>query len=208
MHCHSTIQFRILINSKCFLGRVFNTVHTVFCLEVLYLLRKLPESEEIRILYEKYELSANDVIGFKEKGFTFRDMDKGGLYAYISGKPLGDILKLRKYDCWMMVEKKLNLTPNLIYEKTLRYRAECAKRWWGMDAEEVYDLMKEGYPRHSIKLAWILSNHSSMKTQDILREKNRTISWKAWAENRLGIKPSDFTEWITKYLNPSMPRKS
>lgn len=172
------------------------------------MLKQLPENEEIRILQVKYGLSPQDIKRFKSEGSTFRDMDKGGLYAYISNRPLEQVLQLRKYYPWMMIEKKLGLTPDIIHDKTLRYRSECAERWWNMDAKKVYHLMDEGYPRHSIKLAWILSLHSSMKVEDILKSKDRTISWKAWADKNLGINPDDFTGWIQQYLNPSMPRKN
>ena len=53
----------------------------------------LPEEEQYRLLWEKYGLSEEKARALKGKGFSYYDLDKGSMYAYVAQKPLEDVLE-------------------------------------------------------------------------------------------------------------------
>ena len=44
----------------------------------------LPEEEQYRLLWEKYGLSEDKARALKGKGFSYYDLDKGSMYAYVA----------------------------------------------------------------------------------------------------------------------------
>ena len=56
----------------------------------------LPEEEQYRLLWEKYGLSEEKARALKGKGFSYYDLDKGSMYAYVAQKPLEEVLELRR----------------------------------------------------------------------------------------------------------------
>ena len=86
----------------------------------------LPEEEQYRLLWEKYGLSEEKARALKGKGFSYYDLDKGSMYAYVAQKPLEEVLELRRENPWMKVELLLNITPQLLHDRDLLRKAECA----------------------------------------------------------------------------------
>ena len=128
----------------------------------------LPEEEQYRLLWEKYGLSEEKARALKGKGFSYYDLDKGSMYAYVAQKPLEDVLELRRENPWMKVELLLDITPQLLHDRDLLRKAECAEKWWGIKADLVYRKFMEGYPIHYIRMAYIISQHSSMTVEENL----------------------------------------
>ena len=56
----------------------------------------LPEEEQYRLLWVKYGLSEEKAKALKGKGFSYYDLDKGSMYAYVAQKPLEEVLELRR----------------------------------------------------------------------------------------------------------------
>ena len=135
----------------------------------------LPEEEQYRLLWEKYGLSEEKARALKGNGFSYYDLDKGSMYAYVAQKPLEDVLELRRENPWMKVELLLNITPQLLHDRDLLRKAECAEKWWGIKADLVYRKFMEGYPIHYIRMAYIISQHSSMTVEEILEKRKRII---------------------------------
>ena len=62
---------------------------------------RLPEEEQYRILWEKYGMTEDEVKKHKAAGFSYYDLDKGAMYAFVAQKPLEDVLALRRDYAWM-----------------------------------------------------------------------------------------------------------
>lgn len=62
--------------------------------------------------------------------------------------------------------------------------------------------MKEGYPNHWIRLAYLLEVKMGKKMEEILTVKKKTPKWKEWAEINLGVKPEDFRSGSWKQETP------
>lgn len=168
---------------------------------------RLPEEEQNRLLWEKYGMAETEAKRLKASGFSYYDVDKAAMYAFVAEKPVEEILQLRRDYAWMKIEKLLRITPQLLHDRELLRKAQCAEKWWKIPAEEVYRLFMEGYPIHHIKLAWILAQHSSMTMDEVLASRRKCIRWCDWAKETLGIAPEDLKAWIKEYPNPSTPRK-
>ena len=61
----------------------------------------LPEEEQYRLLWVKYGLSEEKAKELKGKGFSYYDLDKGSIYAYVAQRPLEEVLELRRENPWM-----------------------------------------------------------------------------------------------------------
>lgn len=143
----------------------------------------------------------------KEAGFSYYDLDKAAMYAFAAEKPVEEILALRKDYAWMRIEVLLHITPQILHDRELLRKAQCAEKWWKIPAKEVYRLFMAGYPIHHIKLAWIIEQHSAMTMDEVLASRRKSVRWYDWAEQTLGIAPEDLKAWIRQYPNPSTPRK-
>ena len=147
----------------------------------------LPEEEQYRLLWEKYGLSEEKARALKGKGFSYYDLDENP---------------------WMKVELLLDITPQLLHDRDLLRKAECAEKWWGIKADLVYRKFMEGYPIHYIRMAYIISQHSSMTVEEILEKRKRSVKWAVWAQENLGIAPEDLKRWIKEMPNPSVAKKA
>lgn len=169
---------------------------------------RLPEEEQYRLLWEKYGLTEEKAKELKAQGFTYYDLDKASMYAYVAQKPLEDVLELRRENPWMKIELLLDITPQLLHDRDLLRKAECAEKWWGVKAELVYRMFMEGYPIHYIRMAYILSLHSDWTVEEILHNRRRSKKWAVWAQENLGIVPEDLKRWIKEMPNPSVAKKA
>ena len=166
----------------------------------------LPEEEQNRLLWVKYGLSEERAKQFKEKGFSYYDLDKGSMYAYVAQKPLEEVLELRRENPWMKIELLLHISPQLLHDRELLRKAGCAEKWWGIKSDLVYRMFMKGYPIHYIRMAYIISQHSSMTVEEILEKRKRSVKWAVWAQQNLGIAQEDLKRWIKEMPNPSVPR--
>ena len=85
---------------------------------------------------------------------------------------------------------------------------EEEQKWWGIKADLVYRKFMEGYPIHYIRMAYIISQHSSMTVEEILEKRKRSVKWAVWAQENLGIAPEDLKRWIKEMPNPSVAKKA
>lgn len=168
---------------------------------------QLPEEEQYRLLWVKYGLPEEKARELKGKGFSYYDLDKGSMYAYVAQKPLEKVLELRRENPWMKIELLLGITPQLLRDRDLLRKAECAEKWWGIKSDLVYRKFMEGYPLHYIRMAYIISKHSSMTVEEILESRKRSVKWAVWAQENLGIQPEDLKKWIQEMPNPSVAKK-
>ena len=156
------------------------------------------------ILYEKYRiLNKEEIKSYLDDGVSFRDLDRACLYAYITKKPVGEILKMKKELPWTRVQFKLGLSAQKFHALNTQYKADMTNRWWGFDKARSYKAMMQGYPWHWVKIAWILAEHSDYTMEQILSSRKYTESWIQWSEKNLGISADTYNQWIAKYKNPS-----
>ena len=168
----------------------------------------LPEEEQYRLLWEKYGLTKAKAKELKAQRFTYYDLDKASMYAYVAQRPIEEVLELRRENPWMKIELLLHITPQLLHDRDLLRKAECAEKWWGIKADLVYRKFMEGYPIHYIRMAYIISQHSSMTVEEILEKRKRSVKWAVWAQENLGIAPEDLKRWIQEMPNPSVAKKA
>lgn len=156
------------------------------------------------ILYEKYGVINKDEIkNYIDAGVNFRDLDRACLYAYMTKKPVNEILTLKKELPWTRVQYKLGLTAQKFHTLNIRYKAERTHHWWGFDEKRSYKAMMEGYPWHWVKIAWIMAEHSDFTMEQILASRKYSESWIQWAGKNLNIDADTYNKWIDNYKNPS-----
>ncbi len=155
-------------------------------------------------IYEKYGVINKDQIKkYLDSGVNYRDLDRACLYAYLTKKPVDEILSLKKELPWTRVQYKLGLTAQKFHTLNTRYKAERTHHWWGFDEKRSYKAMMEGYPWHWVKIAWIMAEHSDFTMEQVLASRKYTESWIQWAERNLNIDAKTYNQWIDKYKNPS-----
>ena len=168
---------------------------------------RLPDEEQYRLLWVKYGMPEEKAKELKAAGFIYYEIDKASMYAYVAQKPVEDVLELRRENPWMKIELLLGITPQLLHDRELLRKAECAEKWWGISAKLVYRKFMEGYPLHYIRMAYILSKHSDWSVEEILEKRKRSVKWAPWAQENMGIAPEDLKRWIREMPNPSVARK-
>ncbi len=67
-------------------------------------------------------------------------------------------------------------------------RARRLHRFYGVEETRAFNALKEGYPNHWIRLAYLLEVKTGKKMEEILTVKKKTPKWKEWAEINLGGK--------------------
>jgi len=169
---------------------------------------RLPEEEQYRLLWEKYGMKEEKAKELKAQGFSYYDLDKASMYAFVAEKPVEEILELRRENPWMKIELLLGITPQLLHDRELLRKARWAEKWLGISAELAYRKFMEGYPIHYIRMAYILSLHSDWTVDEILEKRKRSVKWAVWAKENLGVDPEDLKNWIKSMPNPSVARKS
>ena len=156
------------------------------------------------ILYEKYGVINKDEIkNYLDAGVNYRDLDRACLFAYMTKKPVAEILEMKKEVPWTRVQYALGLTAQKLHELNIQYKAERTNHWWGFDEKRTYEAMMQGYPWHWVKIAWILSGHSNYSMEEILTARKYTESWIEWANKNLQIDADTYNLWIDEYKNPS-----
>lgn len=155
------------------------------------------------VLSSKYRVSPTDTKRLIDSGVKFQDLQQAALYSYMSEKSVDEVLALKKHEVWTRVQYLLGITPAKYGEKNLQLRAENMQRWWGLPVSLSLLYMKQGYPMHWVKIAWILAKHSDWTVDQILKDRKFTESWKDWCKRNLGIAPETYDQWISEYQNPT-----
>lgn len=168
----------------------------------------MTREDEVRAIHYKYLLKESQINEILDSGVRYADLDKAALLSVMTKKPVEDILWLRKKNPWGRVEKKLGLTDAVYADLYKRARAERLSRFYGIDEERAFSLLSEGYPNHWIRLAFLLEQHTGMKTEDILARRTKEIKWKPWAEKELHVPEEEFSRWILETRNPSLKPKA
>lgn len=165
--------------------------------------RMMTDEEKVTILVGKYNISTEKAAKLAQRKESFRDVERAVFYAALSGKSEEDLLSMNKKDPWSRVQYKLKISPEAYNRAILLARAERLSRWWGIDEGAAREYLEEGYPMHWIKVAWVLSRHSSWMMDQILESRRKDVSWKEWAAAHLQITPETYDAWIGEYKNPA-----
>ena len=154
--------------------------------------RSVPSPEDqVRSIHYKYDISEERVKAALD-GHRFGEVDEAALLSCLSGRPMEDILEMRKDFPWGVIRKKLNFTAESYEKAYFHHRAERLHRFYGVETERALSLLEE---------------HTGKKMEDIVNERKKSEKWKPWAERVLGVSPDDFTKWIAETRNPSLPVK-
>lgn len=165
--------------------------------------RVLTADEKAMILEAKYNMSKEKANTLAKRSESFRDVERAVTYAALSGRSENELLAMNQKEPWSRIQYKLGISPGAYSTAMLLARADRLSRWWGMDEEEAKQLLKEGYPMHWIKIAWVLSHHSDWMVRQILDSRTKDMSWKEWAASHLTITPETYDTWIEDYKNPA-----
>lgn len=166
-----------------------------------------PLEDQLRSLHYKYEIPEETLRPLLASGLRFLELDKAALLSCLSEKPIETILAMRKDDPWGRIEKKLGLTAEIYQQRYITHRARRLHRFYDVEEDRAAALLEAGYPNHWIRLAYLLEQHSALSMETILSQRKKSEKWKPWAEAHLHISPDDFTRWIAKTRNPSLPPK-
>lgn len=168
---------------------------------------QMTREDEIRSVSQKYEMDKEKVRDILERGVRYADVDKAALFACMTGKDIEEVLALRREEPWGRVQVRLGITGDRYDEKYFSHRARRLHRFYGVEETRAFNALKEGYPNHWIRLAYLLEVKTGKKMEEILAVKKKTPKWKEWAEINLGVKPEDFSQWIMETRNPALKPK-
>ena len=168
---------------------------------------QMTREDEIRSISQKYEMDKEKVRDILERGVRYADADKAALFACMTGKDIEEVLELRREEPWGRVQVRLGITGDRYDEKYFSHRARRLHLFYGVEEDRAFNALKEGYPNHWIRLAYLLEVKTGKKMEEILAVKKKTPKWKEWAEINLGVKPEDFSKWILETRNPALKPK-
>lgn len=155
------------------------------------------------VLSKKYFITPEEVKMLLAEGEKFQDIQQAAFYSYVTGWPVKEILTLKKDEPWERVAVLTGAVGDRMYEKSLELDAENLYRWWGIDKKMALHYLKQGYPMHYVKVAYVISKHSDWTVEAVLKDKKYGESWKAWCKRHLGIDGDIYDEWIGEYKNPT-----
>lgn len=161
----------------------------------------LPEMQ--LVLSQKYFVTPEEVKALLAEGEKFQDIQRAALYSYVTGRPVKEILALKKDEPWERVAVLTGAVGDRMYEKSLELDAENLHRWWGIDKKMALHYLKQGYPTHYVKVAYVISKHSDWTMEAVLKDKKYGENWKAWCKRHLGIDGATYDAWIGEYKNPT-----
>lgn len=161
----------------------------------------LPEMQ--LVLSQKYFVTPEEVKALLAEGEKFQDIQRAALYSYVTGRPVKEILALKKDEPWERVAVLTGAVGDRMYEKSLELDAENLYRWWGIDKKMALHYLKQGYPMHYVKVAYVISKHSDWTVDAVLKDKKYGENWKAWCKRHLGIDGATYDAWIGEYKNPT-----
>lgn len=116
----------------------------------------MTREDEIRSISQKYEMDKEKVRDILERGVRYADADKAALFACMTGKDIEEVLALRREEPWGRVQVRLGITGDRYDEKYFRHRACRLHRFYGVEEDRAFNALKEGYPNHWIRLAYLL----------------------------------------------------
>ena len=163
--------------------------------------------DQIRSIHYKYEIPQDKAEALLASGLRFLEIDKAALLSILAEVPIDTILDMRKDDPWGCIQKKLGLTAALYEERLLRHRARRLHRFYGIPEDRALPLLRAGYPRHWLRLAYLLEQHTAASMETIIAARQKSEKWKPWAEKHLSVSPGDFTRCIAETRNPNLPPK-
>ena len=172
------------------------------------MLRQMTEEDQIRAVHHKYEIPEDTVKTLLKEGIRYLDIDKAALIACLSGKSIQEILARRKEQPWGKILKNLGLTGETYEEKYNAHRARRLHRFYGVEEKRAKKALEEGYPNHWIRMAYLLETKTGKPMEEILAIKTKSMKWKPWAEEHLGVAPEDLAKWILETRNPSLKPKA
>ena len=71
------------------------------------------------------------------------------------------------------VQVRLGITGDGYDEKYFRHRARRLHRFYGVEEDRAFNALKEGYPNHWIRLAYLLEVKTGKKMEEILAVKRK-----------------------------------
>ena len=84
------------------------------------------------VLSQKYFVTPEEMKSLIDSGTSFRDLERAAKLSYVSGKPVKDILALKKDEPWQRVEVLIGAVGEKAYQKDLELKAVNLERWWGI----------------------------------------------------------------------------
>ena len=123
---------------------------------------------------------------YLDKGISPNDLRTICKYAYYAQVPLEEVANLREKYVWTRVRFLLGLTPEILYERELEYKAERLEKIIGLDKNVAMAYMRMGFASHQVKRASYIASHCDIPLLDILNMKTRQLKWPDVAE-KLGL---------------------
>ena len=84
---------------------------------------QLTMEEMQTVLSQKYFVTPEETKSLIDSGTSFRDLERAAKLSYISGKPVKDILALKKDEPWQRVEVLIGAVGEKAYQKDLELKA-------------------------------------------------------------------------------------
>ena len=84
---------------------------------------RLTMEEMQTVLSQKYFVTPEETKSLIDSGTSFRDLERAAKLSYVSGKPVKDILALKKDEPWQRVEVLIGAVGEKAYQKDLELKA-------------------------------------------------------------------------------------
>ena len=158
--------------------------------------RKSPMNDRVtaidRLSYD-FDCEAEIIAKLMDEGNTYLELKNCLLHAYAAKVSLSEIIELRKLYGWAMINYKLGLSAQDLWEANIQHQADRMEKFMQLDRKIVIEWMHKGYGVHQIKRASFIARHIDKPLAEILALKTRQIKWPEVAES-LGLSPESCRE--------------
>lgn len=142
----------------------------------------------VKKLHDSYMLEEELVGRLLDEGIPYLELNKICLHAYITGKPVEEIVEMRKLYTWTRTFYLLGLTPESYAEGEKNYKADRISRLFGIDRDLLVKYLHMGFASHQIKSAYFISCNTGKDILELLEMKTRSKKWKDIAVE-MGLPP-------------------
>lgn len=143
-------------------------------------------------MQEAFGVDKQAILDYNQKGWRFRDLDRASFIAFVSQKPLGEVLDAKTVtNTWRDVSDSFGITPEQYRAARGKLMSAQMARDLQIDQSTIEQLLKDGYHPRDIETAALLSKEAGKSFNDVLTMKKINNTWFDVASS-LGLSEQSF----------------
>lgn len=151
----------------------------------------ISREQAVQLLNEKYGFSQDELGIYFDNGKSFRELDQFCLYAYLSQRPLSEVVRLKDEYTRERLKLALGLTPEKFYERSLIYQSSALAKELKRPKNTVLKYLKNGYTAGDIKMAYALADKNNSSVNNIMKMRTIISSWPDIA-SKIGVDSEEY----------------